>query len=166
MGLMPSHRGGEHAAWALKAICIFPDNPKRGLDAHQGGVALFDGETGELLALLNASAVTEIRTAAVSAVATRALAREDARVLRDPRRRRAGAARTSRRCAPAATFDEIRIWSRDARERARRSPDADRRDSRSARSRGGARRRRRRRHGDDGPRADRAARVARAAART
>ena len=42
---------------------------------------LHDGETGELRALLNASAITEIRTAAVSAVATRALARADARVV-------------------------------------------------------------------------------------
>jgi ornithine cyclodeaminase len=41
-------------------------------------VLLFSGETGELLAIVNASAITEIRTAAVSAVATRALAREDA----------------------------------------------------------------------------------------
>jgi ornithine cyclodeaminase len=44
-------------------------------------VLLHDGETGELRALLNASAITEIRTAAVSAVATRALARPDARVV-------------------------------------------------------------------------------------
>ena len=43
MGLMPVHRGGDDAAWALKAICVVPDNPQRGLDAHQGAVALFDG---------------------------------------------------------------------------------------------------------------------------
>jgi ornithine cyclodeaminase len=47
------------------------------LDAHQGTVVLFDGETGETRAHLNASAVTAIRTAAVSAVATRLLAREE-----------------------------------------------------------------------------------------
>ncbi|MDQ3876542.1 MAG: ornithine cyclodeaminase family protein [Actinomycetota bacterium] len=78
MGLMPVHRAGTEPAWALKAICVFPENPRRGLDAHQGAVLLFDGDTGELRALLNASAVTAIRTAAVSAVATRLLAREDA----------------------------------------------------------------------------------------
>jgi ornithine cyclodeaminase len=44
-------------------------------------VTLFDGETGEVRALMNASAITAIRTAAVSAVATRLLAREDAREL-------------------------------------------------------------------------------------
>ena len=82
MGLMPSYRGGERPAFALKAINVVPDNPRlRGLDAHQGGVLLSDGESGEPLAFLNASAITEIRTAAVSAVATRALARDDSREL-------------------------------------------------------------------------------------
>src|SRR5438093_12445933 len=81
IGLMPAHRAGAEPVYALKTVCVFPDNPKRGLDAHQGTVTLFDGETGEVRALLNASPVTAIRTAAVSAVATRLLAREDARSL-------------------------------------------------------------------------------------
>jgi ornithine cyclodeaminase/alanine dehydrogenase-like protein (mu-crystallin family) len=72
--------GGEQigAAYGLKAICIFPGNPAAGLDSHQGVVLLSSAQTGEPLALLNASAVTEIRTAAVSAVATGLLARADA----------------------------------------------------------------------------------------
>lgn len=81
MGLMPGWRGGERPAFGLKAICLMPGNPARGLDAHQGIVTLFDGETGVPTAILDASAVTEIRTAAVTAVATRLLAREDSRVL-------------------------------------------------------------------------------------
>ncbi len=81
MGFMPAYRGGEGSVWSLKEIVIAPQNPARGLDAHQGAVMLHDGETGELRALLNASPVTEIRTAAVSAVATRALARPDAKVV-------------------------------------------------------------------------------------
>ena len=81
MGFMPAHRGGASPVWSLKEIVIAPANPTRGLDAHQGAVLLHDGETGELRALLNASAITEIRTAAVSAVATRALARAGARVV-------------------------------------------------------------------------------------
>jgi len=81
MGLMPAYRGGELPAWSLKEIVIAPGNPARGLDAHQGAVLLHDGETGQLRALLNASAITEIRTAAVSAVATRALARTGASVV-------------------------------------------------------------------------------------
>jgi len=78
MAMMPSFRHGGAPLFGLKAICVFPDNAAIGKDAHQGGVLLFSGETGELLALVNASAITEIRTAAVSAVATRVLAREDA----------------------------------------------------------------------------------------
>jgi ornithine cyclodeaminase/alanine dehydrogenase-like protein (mu-crystallin family) len=78
MGLMPSYRSGEAAAFGLKAICIFPGNPAQGKDAHQGAVLLFSADTGELLAMMNASAITAIRTAAVSAVATDALARVDA----------------------------------------------------------------------------------------
>jgi len=78
MALMPSYRGGERPAFALKAINVIPENPRlRGLDAHQGGVLLSDGQSGEPAAFLNASAITEIRTAAVSAVATRALSRDD-----------------------------------------------------------------------------------------
>jgi ornithine cyclodeaminase/alanine dehydrogenase-like protein (mu-crystallin family) len=69
------------SAYGLKAICITPANPAAGLDTHQGVVLLSSGATGEPLALLNASAVTEIRTAAVSVVATDLLARPDADVL-------------------------------------------------------------------------------------
>ena len=78
MALMPSYMSGDRAAFGLKAICVFPGNPARGKDSHQGGVLLFSAETGELQALLNASAITAIRTAAVSGVATDLLARADA----------------------------------------------------------------------------------------
>ena len=78
MALMPSYRSGELAAYAVKTVCVFPQNPQRGLDAHQGSVMLFSADTGELVALMNASAITAIRTAAVSGVATQVLAREDA----------------------------------------------------------------------------------------
>jgi ornithine cyclodeaminase len=78
LGLMPAYRHGEHGAFGMKAICVFPGNPSLGKDAHQGMVMLFSQETGEPLALMNASQITAIRTAAVSAVATRLLARSDA----------------------------------------------------------------------------------------
>ena len=81
MATMPAWRGGEDPVFSLKSLCIMPANPRRGLDSHQGTVTLFDGETGVPRAILDASAVTEVRTAAVTAVATRLLAREDARVL-------------------------------------------------------------------------------------
>ena len=81
MGLMPAHRRGDSALWSLKALTIFPGNSARGLDSHQGFVALFDGGTGAPRALMNAGAITAVRTAAVSGVATRVLARADARTL-------------------------------------------------------------------------------------
>ena len=81
LGLMPAYRTGDHGAFGMKAICVFPGNPAIGKDAHQGAVMLFSRETGEMIALMNASEITAIRTAAVSAVATRLLAREDAHEL-------------------------------------------------------------------------------------
>jgi ornithine cyclodeaminase len=81
LGLMSAYRGGEQGAFGLKSICVFPENPVRAKDAHQGAVMLFSPNTGEMLALMNASEITAIRTAAVTAVATRLLAREDAQRL-------------------------------------------------------------------------------------
>jgi ornithine cyclodeaminase/alanine dehydrogenase-like protein (mu-crystallin family) len=81
MAWMPAHRAGPQAVFGMKVLCVMPGNPARGLDSHQGQVLLADGETGQLRAVLDASAVTAIRTAAVSALATRLLARTDARVL-------------------------------------------------------------------------------------
>jgi ornithine cyclodeaminase len=118
LGLMPAYRGGAQSAFALKEIVVAPANPARGLDTHMGGVLLHDGETGELIAVLNASPVTEIRTAAVSAVATRALARPDAQRVAILG---AGAQARGHVHAMRAVLDdpEIRIWSRnlDAAER-------------------------------------------------
>jgi ornithine cyclodeaminase len=78
MGLMPSYISGERAGFGLKAICVMPGNPARGKDSHQGAVLLFSADTGELMAMTNASAITAIRTPSVSGVATDLLAREDA----------------------------------------------------------------------------------------
>jgi ornithine cyclodeaminase/alanine dehydrogenase-like protein (mu-crystallin family) len=81
LGLMPVHRGGGRPLYALKTVVIVPDNPTRGLDPHQGTVSLYDGVTGQTLAVMNASPITATRTAACSAVATGLLARQDAREL-------------------------------------------------------------------------------------
>ena len=78
MALMPTYISGERAAYGVKVIGVFPGNPAKGKDSHQGAVLLLSAETGEPLALMNASAITAIRTAAVSGVATRWLARNDA----------------------------------------------------------------------------------------
>ncbi len=78
MAVMPAHVAGESAALGVKVICVFNGNPAKGKDSHQGAVLLFDAETGEPLAMMNASAITAIRTAAVSGATTRLLARTDA----------------------------------------------------------------------------------------
>ncbi len=113
MGLMPAWRGGSEPVFSLKTVCVMRGNPARGLDAHQGIVTLFDGETGRPTAILDASAVTEIRTAAVTAVATAALARTDARELAI-----LGSGVQARAHIDALTlvrpFDVIRIYSPNA----------------------------------------------------
>jgi ornithine cyclodeaminase/alanine dehydrogenase-like protein (mu-crystallin family) len=111
LGLMPAHRGGEAPLFSLKEIVIAPANGARGLDPHQGAVLLHDGETGVLRAILNASPITEMRTAAVSAVATRLLARRGARrvaILGS------GVQARSHAHAMRVALDdpELRIWSR------------------------------------------------------
>src|SRR5689334_12739986 len=52
LGLMAAYRTGEHGAFGMKAICVFPGNPAMGKDAHQGAVMLFSRETGEFVALM------------------------------------------------------------------------------------------------------------------
>ena len=66
------------SALGVKVITVFPGNDETRLDSHQGAVLLFDEDDGRLLAIIDASAITAIRTAAVSGVATRLLARADA----------------------------------------------------------------------------------------
>jgi ornithine cyclodeaminase/alanine dehydrogenase-like protein (mu-crystallin family) len=113
MGLMPSWRGAQQdrgAVFALKAICVIPDNPSRGLDAHQGTVTLFDGETGVPTAILDASAITAIRTAAVSAVATGLLARAGARTLAILGAGVQGRAHL-KALAPLRGFEEVRVYA-------------------------------------------------------
>jgi alanine dehydrogenase len=66
-------------AVGAKVISVFPDNHGTALDSHQGAVLLFEAERGSLVAIMDASSITAIRTAAVSGLATRLLARDDAR---------------------------------------------------------------------------------------
>lgn len=72
-GVMPAHLSAP-SALGLKAIAVFPGNEGTQLDSHQGLVVLFAPDTGAPIAIMDASSITAIRTAAVSAVATRALA--------------------------------------------------------------------------------------------
>jgi ornithine cyclodeaminase/alanine dehydrogenase-like protein (mu-crystallin family) len=76
-GVMPGYLDDPRGLGA-KIITVYPDNAKRGLPSHLGLVVLFDAEIGFPLAVMDAAELTAIRTAAASAVATRALARKDA----------------------------------------------------------------------------------------
>jgi ornithine cyclodeaminase len=66
------------SALGIKVITVFPGNLGTPFDSHQGAVLLFEGEHGRLLAIMDATEITAVRTAAVSGVATRLLARTDA----------------------------------------------------------------------------------------
>ncbi len=77
LGLMPAHLTGL-AAIGVKAVTFFPRNEGTDLDSHQGAVLLFEAGRGRLLAVIDATSITSVRTAAVSGLATRLLAREDA----------------------------------------------------------------------------------------
>ncbi len=75
LGVMPAYAG----ALGVKLVTFYPQNT--GLPTHLATILLFRPETGELLATMDGRLITEMRTAAASAVATRHLARQDASVL-------------------------------------------------------------------------------------
>ena len=83
LGVMPGALGAtdEPGPFGVKLVCLFPDNPGAGISSHQGALVLFEPDHGTAVAMMNADRITAIRTAAASAVATRALARDDARIL-------------------------------------------------------------------------------------
>ena len=80
LGMMPGYLG-DPPALGLKVVAVFPNNHGTQYDSHQGLVVLFELDHGTPLAIVDASEITAIRTAAVTGVATRLLANEDASVL-------------------------------------------------------------------------------------
>jgi len=79
---MPAYVGGvgEAGSLALKVVTVYPDNPdKYGLPTTIGTLLLNDPRTGALVAIMDAGFLTAMRTGAASGVATKYLAREDAR---------------------------------------------------------------------------------------
>jgi len=79
-GLMPSYVPSLPALGA-KLVTVCAGNTGRGLDTHQAIIVMFDSATGVVQAILDGRYITEVRTAAVSAVSARQLARGDAQVL-------------------------------------------------------------------------------------
>jgi ornithine cyclodeaminase len=109
-----------------KVVTVYPGNHGTALDSHQGAVLLFDAETGSLAALLDATAITTIRTAAVSAVATRLLARDNAASLAIIGSGVQARAHIEAICA-VRPITSLRVWSRNT-EHARRLANAARED--------------------------------------
>jgi alanine dehydrogenase len=110
-GAMPAFMA-QPAALGTKLVTVYESNAARGLPTHLATIVLLDPETGELLAILDGRYITEARTAAVSAVSARHLARPDARVLAI-----IGSGVQARSHIEALTrvrrFEEIRVWGRD-----------------------------------------------------
>jgi ornithine cyclodeaminase/alanine dehydrogenase-like protein (mu-crystallin family) len=107
LGLMPALTPG---GLGLKAVTFYPSNAALGIPTHMATIFLVDAETGIPLAILDGRLITEMRTAAVSAVATKLLARADAKILAIfgsgvQARSHVEALRVVRQ------FEEIRVWS-------------------------------------------------------
>ncbi len=108
-GVMPAVYGDIMGA---KLVTLYPRNAGTALPTHQGIIALLRATTGEPLAMMDGRLITEMRTAAVTAVATKHLAAKDARVLAIlgsgvQARAHFAALRCVRR------FAQVRVWSRN-----------------------------------------------------
>src|SRR6516164_6758324 len=106
-GIMPSVYGD---AFGAKLVTLFPQNAGTALPTHQGVIVIFNSATGEPIAMMDGRLITEMRTAAVSAVATKWLAKEDAATLAIlgsgvQARAHFRALRVVRQ------FSEVRVWS-------------------------------------------------------
>ena len=110
LGLMPGYLGAPQS-FGLKVVSVMPGNHGTGFESHQGVVMLFGVKHGEPLAVIDASAITEIRTAAVSGAVTQALARPEAG---DLAIMGSGAQARSHLAAMAVarTLRRVRVWSR------------------------------------------------------
>jgi ornithine cyclodeaminase/alanine dehydrogenase-like protein (mu-crystallin family) len=107
LGLMPALTP---EGLGLKAVTFYPSNAERGIPTHMATIFLVDSRTGTPLAIMDGRLITEMRTAAVSAVATKLLAAPDARILGIlgsgvQARSHLEALRLVRR------FEEVRVWS-------------------------------------------------------
>ncbi len=117
LGLMPGYLGHPES-FGLKVVTVMPGNHGTPYDSHQGVVMLFGVEHGEPLAILDATAITAIRTAAASAAATDALANSDAgdlALLGSGAQARTHLAAMQR----VRSLSRVRVWSRNRANAAR-----------------------------------------------
>jgi len=112
LGVMPGWLASPRGA-GIKVITVMPGNHGTPYDSHQGVVLVFEPEHGRPVALIDAGSVTAIRTAAASGVATRALAREDARSLAIVGTGVEAATHLEAMLA-ARAFEEVRVVGRSA----------------------------------------------------
>jgi len=107
LGLMPALAPG---GLGLKAVTFYPSNAERGIPTHMATIFLVDPQTGTPLAIMDGRLITEMRTAAVSAAATKLLASPDAKVLGI-----LGSGVQARSHVEALSFvrqfEETRVWS-------------------------------------------------------
>jgi len=106
-GMMPARTPD---GLGIKLVTFYPRNAERGIPTHMATIFLADPETGAPLAVMDGRLITEMRTAAVSAAATKLLASPDAKILAIlgsgvQARSHVEALRLVRR------FEEIRVWS-------------------------------------------------------
>jgi len=107
---LPAWQPGE--AIGVKLVTIFPDNPTRGLPSIQALVLLFDGESGEPLALIDGTELTYRKTAADSALGSQLLSRDDSRVLLMVGAGGLGPHLIAAHRAVRPSIDRVLIWNR------------------------------------------------------
>src|SRR5437016_2762442 len=110
LGIMPAVAGDVMGA---KLVSFFPQNAATGIPTHMAMIVLFSSQTGEPLAVMDGRLITEMRTAAVSAAATKLLAAPDSRVLA-LLGSGAQAGAHLQALSQVRSFAEVRIWSRTA----------------------------------------------------
>jgi thiomorpholine-carboxylate dehydrogenase len=107
LGLMPAHTPD---GLGLKAVTFYPSNAERGIPTHMATIFLVDPQTGTPLAIMDGRLITEMRTAAVSAAATKLLASPDAKVLTILGSGVQARSHVEALCL-VRQFEEIRVWS-------------------------------------------------------
>lgn len=112
LALMPAYLANP-AALGLKTITVFPGNLGTPYESHQGAVLLFETKNGSLLSILDASSITAIRTAAVSAVATELLAKNNVSTLGILGSGRQASTHLEAMLTVKSAIRKIRVWSRN-----------------------------------------------------
>lgn len=113
LGAMPAAIIAEPSSLGAKLVTFFPGNAARGVHTHQAVILLFAPDSGMPVALMDGRYITEIRTAATSALATKALTRPNAGVLAILGTGVQGRAHVEA-LASVMKIDELRVWGRSA----------------------------------------------------